>query len=260
MSLLLTFAMFMATPQEEAFAAASQDAGRPTFEEPGGGSAGQASASAEGLRQSIRDMRMNLLLGGDRVRTAEREAIEFYGERAGFVDQRLDTVDSDLAELRASYDVAVERALSATSAAQRTKAFREAQPLRGSIESLESERSELVGKRDRLHGLVDSIRARDDDRERLVAQLESSTALPDTLGMPSLGVGLAPPPLPAEPISPLEDTALLQDLFERDPEGARTLVWDLDPIGYWEIFPLQPPTEPLRAVLRFPVFEANSRP
>ncbi|MEO0650873.1 MAG: hypothetical protein AAFZ65_09350 [Planctomycetota bacterium] len=211
-----------------------------------------ASVTAEGLRKNIRDMRMNLLLGGDRVKAAEQEAIGFYRERQGFVDQRLDSVDADLIELRASYEVVLDRSLNATNSGQRTAAFREAQPLRQEIEALEAERGELVGKRDHLQGLVRGIESRDDDRQRLVAQLETSAVTPETLALPAFGVGLAPPPAPTEAGSPLEDVGLLADLLERDPDRARTLMWDLDPVGYWEIFPLDPPTRPLVQAMPFP--------
>ena len=45
---------------------------------------------------------MSLLLGGDQVKKAEAEAVDFYGRRIELIDTRMDTVHSDLAEKRAN--------------------------------------------------------------------------------------------------------------------------------------------------------------
>lgn len=231
----------------------------PPTDSPVAPEADNAATSAESLRKTIRDLRMNLLLGGDRVRTAEREAIDFYRDKSAFVDTRLDSVDSELIERRATYDVTLDRALGAEDAAERSRAFRDAQPLRTEITALEREAEELAEKRGRLAGLVDSIAARDRERQSLVAQLETSGSFPDRFGMPSLGIGLAPPALPVEASSPLEDLDLLEDLFARDPEAARHLVYDLDPVGYWDVFPLEPPAAALRRALTFPPADLPGR-
>lgn len=218
-----------------------------------------ASASAESLRQRIHAMRMDLLLGGDRVREAESQAIDFYREKAGFVDRRMDTLGSDLSERRATYDVVLERALSSSEGSDRLRALEEAQPLRQEISLLEEERDELGEKRERISKLISSVSARDRDRQRLVEMVESTEEVPDALGMGWPGIGLAPPPVPVEASSPLEDDSLLADLLERDPSAARALLFEADPAGYWQRFPLAPPADALQKALEFPLPDLPDR-
>lgn len=104
---------------------------------------GSEAATAETLRQRIRDMRMNLLLGGDQVRRAEEEAVDFYAGKTRSVERRMDDVATELVELRASYDVVLDRALESGS----QEALREAQPLRSRITVLESEEMGLEERR-----------------------------------------------------------------------------------------------------------------
>ena len=211
------------------------------------------SVDAESLRSRIHDMRMNLLLGGDQVRKAEREAIDFYGNKAELVDQRLDTIRGDLTEKRAAYDIVLDRALNSSDAQERTKAMREATTLRAEITSLESEASDLSGKRNGLGKLIANVESRDKERERLVAQIETTEDFSGGFGIPMTSIGLAPPTQPAEAASPLQDDALVADLLERDPVAARRLLFDADPSGYWQRFPLRPPTAELREALKFPL-------
>lgn len=210
---------------------------------------GSEAATAEGLRQKIRDMRMNLLLGGDQVRRAEEEAVDFYMGKTRSVENRMDDVATELVELRASYDVVLDRALESGS----EEALREAQPLRSRITVLENEESGLVERRSRLSELVAAVEDRDRDRRRLVDQIESASALPDSFGAPMMGIGLAPPPVAVEATVPLEDDALLRDLLARDPRKAKSLYFSNDPVRYWERFPLQPPQPELRRAMRFPL-------
>ena len=206
-------------------------------------------ATAEGLRQKIRAMRMNLLLGGDQVRQAEEQAVDFYNAKTRSVDGRIDDVETELVELRANYDVVLDRALEDGG----EDALREAQPIRSRISGLESESEDLMKRRERLSELVASVESRDRERRRLVDQIESASALPESLGAPMMGIGLAPPAI-AEPASaPLEDDALLRDLMERDPRRAKDLYFRADPVRYWQRFPLDPPAAELRDAMRFPL-------
>lgn len=210
-------------------------------------------ATAEGLRSRIRDMRMNLLLGGDQVRRAEKEAVDFYSRKTRSVEGRIDDVATELVELRAKYDVVLDRALASRGTAEGAEALREAQPLRAQIVVMEGEADALNGKRNRLSELVASVEERDRDRQRLVDQLESSSIAPDDFGAPMMSIGLAPKvDMPSDGPSPAEDDALIRDLMARDPRGTKALLWEEDPAGYWDRFPLQPPAAPLRKALLFP--------
>lgn len=216
-------------------------------------SAETPAVDAESLRGRIRDMRMNLLLGGDQVRSAEAEARQFYGGKIEHVDGRLDTLHSDLSEKRPGYELALDRALQAKTPAEKRAALREASTLRSEISAIEGEAAQLGERRDGLVRLVGAIDGRDRERERLVAQLEASSAVDETFALPLASIGLAPA-IHAEPASsPLEDTALVDDLLGRDPVAGRGLLFELDPFGYWQRFPLQPPASGVRAALTFPL-------
>ena len=256
MTTILTLALAALPALQEAAADTTSDTPTVPIGPPAAADAttpSSASTTAEALRGRIHQMRMDLLLGGDLVRQAETEAIGFYERKADFVDRRMDTLGSDLSERRTAYEVVLDRALVSESGAARLRALEEAQPLRKEISVLEAERESLGEKRERISQLIASVASRERDREKLVELVESTEAVPDTLGLPWTGIGLAPASAPVEPTSLLEDDALLTDLFARDPVGARRLVFDADPVGYWEVFPLQPPADALRAALVLPL-------
>lgn len=210
--------------------------------------------TAEDLRARIRDMRMNLLLGGDQVRQAEEQAVDFYSSKARSVDNRIDDVATELVELQANYDVVLERALANRGTAAGQEALREAAPLRRRIGDLELEADSLNAKRERLSGLVDAVEARDRERRKLVDQLESASVDGDDFGMPMMSIGLAPNvAAPSEAAAPLADSALFDDLMNRDPRGARALLYSEDPQAYWQRFPLSPPSNVLRDAIRLPL-------
>jgi hypothetical protein len=226
-------------------------AGEEPAAEPTGGAA--SAGDAEALRSRIHDMRMNLLLGGDKVREAERQAADFYSGKSALVEDRLDSIEVELAEKRASYDVSLARALEAPNLEAKRKAMGEAGLLRAEITELDEERTALGGKRDQLGQLVAAVEARDRDRDRLVAKLETTSDFGHELGMPLFSIGLAPVTEAAPASSPFEDGALIEDLLARDPLAARGLLFDLDPAGYWQRFPLQPPRAALAEALAFPL-------
>ena len=207
---------------------------------------------AEALKNRIHDMRMNLLLGGDRVRQAEAEAVDFYELKSGQIDQQIDVLRSDLSVKRASYNVALERALNAPEASARQAAMKDATVLRREIDSIEADSSELGKRRKNLSSLIDVVNKRGRERETLAAKIETSSGLEDLSALPFAGIGLAPVVEP-EPVQPALDDALVADLMKRDPRRARQVLFEADPNAYWQRFPLQPPTDVLREAFTFPL-------
>jgi len=211
------------------------------------------SVQVEDLRGRIRDMRMSLLLGGDKVREAESEAVDFYSSRMEKIDERLDAVASDLAEKRATYEVTLDRALAASDPADRDAAMQKAQALSQEVASLEREAEGLEGKRRNVDKLVRAVEDRGRQREDLALRLETSSSIDSELGMSLGGVGLAPAVEVQPTGSPLDDDRLVQDLLARDPVAARRLLFEGDPAGYWRRFPLRPPADVLQLALEFPM-------
>lgn len=212
-----------------------------------------SSAKAEDLRSRIREMRMSLLLGGDQVQKAEAEAVDFYERRIEMIDSRADTVHSDLAEKRATYNVALDRALGAPDPDARAAAMKQAQTMSNEVSSLEREAEDLQGKRKSVSGLVRAVEDRGRQREDLAARLEVSADVGADLGISIGGVGLAPNVEVQPAGSPLDDSRLVQDLLERDPRAARRLLFESDPTRYWQRFPMRPPADLLSRALPFPL-------
>jgi hypothetical protein len=210
-----------------------------------------ASAGVEDLRARIHGMRMSLLFGGDKVKGAESEAIGFYSQRVEAVNKSLDSLHTDLAERRASYDVALEQALSGKDGAG--AAMQRAQAVRADIVALERESAELDSTRANLAKLVQAVQARQRERETLSARMDASVGL--DLGTSfSLGsVGLAPDVQVRPDVSPFDDPRFVQDLIARDPVAAARVLFESAPERYFRLFPLNPPAESLRRALTFPL-------
>ena len=211
------------------------------------------SATTEALRSRIHGMRMDLLLGGEKVRAAEDEASSFYRGKLDLVDQTLDSVSADLAEKRASYQVKLQSSLKASSPEDRRRTLLEAASLRTEITGLEADADGLEDKRGKLNELIGAIDDRDRERQKLAARIEASDSIDFDLGLPLASVGLAPDLPPAPPQSPLANEALVADLLAVDPRGGRQVLFEMDPSGYWEVFPLRPPSDAVVAAFGFPL-------
>lgn len=215
-------------------------------------------ARVEELRERIHGMRQNLLLGGEKVREAENDAAQFYRGKVEVIEQRLDAIASELAERRASYKVALERALAEPTGTSngadeaRPAALREAADQRARIQALEAEEAELVERSGRVAGLIGAVEARARERERLATRLETAAQDASALALPLGGIGLAPEGALTRSVSPLEDETLIQDLLALDPRSGRRLLFESDPAAYWVRFPLRPPADVLRRALDFP--------
>jgi len=209
------------------------------------------SVRVEALRSRIHGMRLDLLLGGDRVRQAEGDAARFYKGKVELIDQRLDSVAGELIELKANYQSTLGRTLQSSGEA-RPAALREAADQRARIQSLEAEEGELSERRDHVEKLVGAVEARGRERQRLAAKIEGNAEYGEAFAMQIGGIGLAPDVEATSTSSPLLDDGLIDDLLAIDPAGARRVLFEGDPEGYWRRFPLRPPESVLRAVLKFP--------
>jgi hypothetical protein len=208
---------------------------------------------AEVLKNRIHEMRMNLLLGGDQVRRAETEAVDFYNQKGELVDQRLDGLLADLSEKRAAYEVLLDRALSTPDAAKRSQTLAEAAVLRRELDGLESDKQDLGKRRERIGEIVATIETRERERQKLATEIETSADYESgLLGLPYAGIGLAPVVPEPKIESPLAEDSLVRDLLERDPRAARRILFESDPTGYWQRFPLQPPADVLKHAIPFP--------
>jgi prefoldin subunit 5 len=209
-----------------------------------------ASASVEELRERIHGMRMSLLFGGEKVKGAEGEAMDFYNQRIEAVNKSLDSIHTDLAEKNASYDAALRQALSGKDGAP--AAMQRAQTLRAEIAALQRESTELSSTSTNLAKLVQTVQARQREREIMAARMDSSMSM--DFGSFTLGsVGLAPDVQVRPDTSPFDDPNLVEDLFTRDPVAAARLLFAADPERYRRLFPLQPPPAALRQALVFPL-------
>jgi hypothetical protein len=243
---MLIFILLLAQDTQAPAAAPSgtTHAEAPPEREPG-------SARVEALRSRIHGMRMDLLLGGDKVRQAENDAAKFYKGKVELIDQRLDSVAGELIELKANYQSTLGRTLQ-SSGEGRPAALREAAEQRGKIQTLEAEELELGERREYVEKLVGAVEARGRERDRLAARIETSAEYGEAFAMQLGGIGLAPEVEATSNASPLLDDGLIADLLAIDPAGARRVFFESDPVGYWQRFPLRPPEAVLRSVLKFP--------
>src|SRR5262245_45323407 len=203
-----------------------------------------SSAGLEDLRARIHGMRLSLLFGGDKVKSAEGEAIDFYNQRIEVVNRSLDSIQTDLAEKRTSYDVALEQTLSGRDPAA---AMHRAQAVRAEVAALEHEGGELSSRRTNLDRLIRTVQARQREREVLAGRMEASASADDDPGFTLGSVGLAPEVQVRPDVSPFDDPGLVQDLVTRDPVAAGRILFEADAERYFRVFPLRPPAASLRA-------------
>jgi prefoldin subunit 5 len=207
--------------------------------------------NAQALKSRIHKMRKNLLLGGDKVRKAESEALRFYEQKIESIEQGLDSLRADIAEKKASYQIVLDRVMQITDATSRVSAMREASDLRRQMDSLREEEKTFRNQRANLTRLITAVRGRDRDRKVLAAKLESSNVPDASAGIPLPAVGLAPKAGASNATLPIDD-GMVADLLSRDPRKGRQVLFEFDPAGYWARFPLQPPVGALRKALVLP--------
>lgn len=206
------------------------------------------------LRERVHGLRRDLLLGGEQVQRAEREAASFYEGRIQTVDRRLDSLEAELSEKRASYEQALRSSLEASSGGARRSAVARAAERRAELQELDEEQRTLQQRREQLAGIVGAVESRSREREALAVRLEATGEGFEQVHGLLLGggIGLAPEVEPTEASSPLENAGLVEDLMAIDPVAARRVLFEADPEAYWERFPLRPPADVLAEALSFP--------
>ena len=216
-----------------------------------GPKAAAPSVNVEQLRLRIREMRKNVLLGGEKVQQAQNEAADFYKRKIADIDQQLDSTQVELSEKRARYQLALDRTLEGAGAKARTTAIREAAGLRAQIASLETDKNNFEHQRKQLSQMIRAVEAHGRERERVAAKLEAVGEPSEMIALPLPPVGLAPA-VPEEEAEIGLDEELIVDLMSRDERKARQVLFEADPTRYWQMFKLQPPTRPLSQALSFP--------
>lgn len=207
--------------------------------------------NVEDLRLRIRDMRKNVLLGGEKVQQAQAEATDFYKRKITDLDHQLDTTQVELTEKRAAYQVSLDRTLGGAGAKVRSSSIREAAGLRAQVTALERDKNNFEHQRQRLTTMIRAVEAHDRERDRLAARLETATEPSELLALPLPPVGLAPD-VPDAEAEVILDQELVRDLMSRDERRARQVLFEADPRAYWEMFELRPPTKSLSEALTFP--------
>ncbi|MHC4959324.1 MAG: hypothetical protein ACYTGN_13220 [Planctomycetota bacterium] len=209
-----------------------------------------AALTATRLRDKVRTMRRDVLGGGPAVERSEKEALKFYRRKINELARQAEELRTKSAMKQAEYDLALETTLNAEDEDERAEAAREAGKLRTEISELDAEVGALERQSDMLGRGVAAIQKRIQRRKRLVSRFDDPGILEE---LPYLADEL----LDFEEESaaagdPFLDEGFIADLLARDPEGARALLFKMDPVGYWKRFPLTPPKAALRKALKFP--------
>jgi len=200
------------------------------------------------LRGQVRDMRKQVLGGGPAVVKSEKEALRFYRGKIQEMARRADDLRTQRDSKDAEYRVALDTTLGSDDPSERADAAREAQRLKSEIRMLDGEIADMEKRGEALGRGVEGIRRRISKRERLVSQFERDDLVDD---MPYLADDVLGDDIDAgSGNDPFEDEGFIEDLLRRDPEAARRLLYEADPVKYFERFPLKPVS--MRKALPFP--------
>ena len=202
------------------------------------------------LRGRVREMRRSVIGGGPAVEKAEKEALGFYRRKISRNASRVDELRTQRDAKDAEYRLALDATLEANDKATSDAAARRASALRKEIGDLDAEIEELVRQRDQLSAAVASIQRRIDRRRKIMEHFDAGEeieTLPflgeDVLGPDDEGLGGD---------DPFANSAFLEDLMRRDPARARLMLFQRDPVRYWQLFPLTRPEGTLRKAIPFP--------
>jgi len=203
------------------------------------------------LRQKVRDMRRSVLGGRPAVEAAEREALIFYRRKMQVISSRIVVLRTDRDAKDAEYRLSLDFTLEAKSREKGEAAARHAARLKAEINGIDAEIAELIQQRDQLSSASAAIRARFDRRKRVLTHFDADEEILQPL--PFLGEDvIGPDEQELAAADPFADEGFLSDLFRRDPDQARRILYERDPTRYWCRFPLTPPESVLRKAFPYP--------
>jgi len=203
------------------------------------------------LRTRVRAMRRSVLGGGPAVENAEKEALAFYRKKIHQTSARIDGIRTDRDVKDAEYRLALDFTLEARNPGEGEVAARRAAALKADISGLDATIAELVSQRDQLSGAAAAIQARIERRQQVLAHFETQADVLQPL--PFLGEDvIGPDEAELAAANPFEDPEFFADLMRRDPERARQILFERDPVRYWRMFPLTPPESVFRRAFPYP--------
>jgi len=250
----ITFWLLIAALAAPALAAESDDTpAKPTRGEAASDDKVSESAmlNSSKLRDRVRGMRKQVLGGGPAVAKSEGEALRFYRGKIHDIARQADELRTQRDSRDAEYQVALDTTLQSEDPAERADAAREAQKLRRQITELDDQTAMLEKRGESLGRGVESIQRRIDKRKRLLSTFDRGEVVDDLPYLEDEVLGGEEDEM-GEDGNPFGDDAFIADLLQRDPAAARRLIFEADPTGYFERFPLKPSNRALRKALPFP--------
>lgn len=206
--------------------------------------------SSTELRNKVRGMRKQVLGGGKAVANSEKAALKFYRGKIQEMARRADDLRTQRDSKDAEYRVALDTTLKSDDPGERADAARTARRLKQSIRGLDGEIAEIEKRGESLGRGVAGIQRRIDKRKRVLSTFDQEGMVEDlpylddeVLGDDEEG---------ADGVNPFSDEEFVNDLLASDPEGARRILFEADPVAYFERFPLTPSRRALKKALAFP--------
>jgi hypothetical protein len=210
--------------------------------------ASSAISSTE-LRNKVRGMRKQVLGGGTAVLNSEKAALKFYRGKIQDMARHADDLRTQRDSKDAEYRVALDTTLKSEDAGERADAARTARRLKQEIRGLDSEIAAIEKRGESLGRGVAGIQRRIDKRKRVLSQFDREDLVDD---LPYLDDEVLGDDEGGDGVDPFSDEDFVNDLLESDPEGARRLLFEADPIAYFKRFPIKPSGRALKKALAFP--------
>jgi hypothetical protein len=205
--------------------------------------------SSTELRDKVRGMRKQVLGGGAAVMNSEKAALKFYRGKIQEMARRADDLRTQRDSKDAEYRVALDTTLKSKDPAERADAARTARRLKQEMRGLDAEITEIEKRGESLGRGVAGIQRRIDKRKNVLSQFDREDMVDD---LPYLDDEVLGDDEGGEGIDPFSDEGFVNDLLASDPEAARRLLFEADPIAYFKRFPLKPSGRALKKALAFP--------